>query len=115
MNIIDIPDPKRVNKKPESVEILLQSGNFEQEGFSVIKVELRHYVEKRDENLGPYSLITSYVETDKGSIEMIYDEGFRGEDSLTRTVQFLVSNLGISGLILRSLITLRNNLTKHDG
>jgi len=38
---------------------------------------------------------------------MIYDEGFRGENSLLRSVQFLTSNLGISGLILRSVISLR--------
>ena len=29
--------------------------------------------------LGVFSLITSFVETDVGSVEMIYDEGFRGE------------------------------------
>jgi hypothetical protein len=38
---------------------------------------------------------------------MIYDEGFRGEDSLLRASKFLISNLGISGLILRSVISLR--------
>ena len=111
MKIIDLHDPHRVNREPDAVEVLFSSGDFEQEGFSVKKVELRHYVEKTDENLGPYSLITSYVETDKGSVEMIYDEGYRGADSLNRTVHFLISNLGISGLILRSLITLKNNLS----
>lgn len=110
MKIIDLPEPKRVSKKPKGVEVLFKSGYFVQDGFSINKVELRQYIEKIDENLGPYSLITSYVETDKGSVEMIYDEGFRGEDSLNRTVKFLISNLGISGLILRSLITLKNHL-----
>ena len=38
---------------------------------------------------------------------MIYDEGFRGDDSLSRAKEFLISNLGISGLILRSVIALR--------
>jgi len=38
---------------------------------------------------------------------MIYDEGFRGVDSLSRASSFLISNLGISGLILRSVIVLR--------
>jgi len=52
-------------------------------------------------------LITSFVETDKGSVEMIYDEGFRGEDPLSRAAEFLTSNLGVSGLILRSIISLR--------
>ncbi len=113
MKIIDLPDPKRVSQKPKGVEVLFKSGDFTQDGFSVNKVELRQYIEKTDENLGPYSLITSYVETDKGSVEMIYDEGFRGEDSLNRTVKFLISNLGISGLILRSLITLKDHLDEE--
>ena len=71
---------------------------------------MRLYIEKNDEKLGPFSLITSFVQTDKGSVEMIYDEGFRGNDSLNRAVQFLVSNLGLSALILRSIITLRGHI-----
>ena len=110
MNIIDLHDPQRINRKPDSVEVLLSSGNFVDQGFSIHKVELRLYLEKTDKKLGSYSLITSFVETDKGSVEMIYDEGFRGENSLNRAVQFLTSNLGISGLILRSIITLRDRI-----
>jgi hypothetical protein len=40
---------------------------------------------------------------------MIYDEGYRGNNVLNRAKEFLASNLGISGLILRSVITLRGN------
>ncbi|MFB5605292.1 MAG: hypothetical protein ACE5Q5_02880 [Nitrosarchaeum sp.] len=113
MNIVDLHDPQRVNRKPDDVEILFSSGNFVDNGFSIHKVELRLYLEKTDEKLGIYSLITSFVETDKGTVEMIYDEGFRGDDSLNRTVQFLISTLGISGLILRSIITLREQIEKQ--
>jgi len=69
-------------------------------------VQLRLYTEKNDEKLGPYSQITSLVETDKGSVEMIYDEGFRGNNALETSSKFLTENLGISSLILRSLIFL---------
>ena len=110
MEIIDLHDPSRVKRKPDQIEILFNSGDFEEQGFLVKHVELRLYVEKNDEKLGPFSLITSFVETDRGSVEMIYDEGFRGKDSLNRTVQFLVSNLGLSSLILRSIITLKGRL-----
>jgi hypothetical protein len=110
MDVIDLHDPQRINREPDCVEVLFSSGNFVDQGFSIRRVELRLYLEKIDEKLGPYSLITSFVETDKGSVEMIYDEGFRGEDSLNRTVQFLTSNLGVSGLILRSIITLRDRI-----
>lgn len=113
MNIVDLHNPQRINRKPDDVEVLFSSGDFVIQGFSVGKVELRLYLEKTDEKLGPYSLITSFVETDKGSVEMIYDEGFRGEDSLNRTMQFLTSNLGISGLILRSIITLQDRIEKQ--
>ena len=111
MKIIDIHNPERVNRKPDQIEILLSSGNFEEQGFLVKHVELRLYIEKNDDQLGPFSLITSFVQTNKGSVEMIYDEGYRGEDSLNRTVKFLVSNMGLSALILRSTITLKNNVS----
>jgi hypothetical protein len=111
MNIIDLHNPERVNRKPDQIKILFSSGDFEELGFLVNHVELRLYVEKNDEKLGPFSLITSFVQTDKGSVEMIYDEGFRGDDSLNRTVEFLISNLGLSALILRSIITLKGNIS----
>ena len=111
MIIVDLHDPQRVNKTPDDVKVLLSSGNFTQDNFVISKVELRLYNERTDEKLGVYSLITSFVETDKSSVEMIYDEGFRGEDSLLRAAEFLTSNLGISGLILRSIISLREKIT----
>jgi hypothetical protein len=107
MNIVDLHDPKRVDGTPDAVEILFSSGNFIQDEFKISKVELRLYLEQTDDKLGVFSLITSFVDTDRGSVEMIYDEGFRGEKSLLRASKFLTSNLGISGLILRSVITLR--------
>ncbi|WP_428324112.1 hypothetical protein [Nitrosopumilus sp.] len=107
MDIVDLHDPQRVNRTPDDVEVLFSSGNFIQDEFKISKVELRLYLEKNDEKLGNYSLITSFVETDKGSVEMVYDEGFRGQDSLKRASAFLTSNLGMSGLILRSVISLR--------
>ena len=107
MNIIDLHDPLRVDKIPDEVEVLLSSGNFTQDNFVISKVELRLYTERTDEKLGNFSLITSFVETNQGSVEMIYDEGFRGENPLLRASEFLTSNLGISGLVLRSIIILR--------
>lgn len=110
MNVIDLHDPNRVSKTPDDIKVLISSGNFIQDEFIVSTVELRLYNEKTDEKLGVYSLITSFVQTDKGSIEMIYDEGFRGDDPLERATEFLTSNLGISGLILRSIISLREKI-----
>ena len=110
MNIIDLHEPLRVDKIPNDVKVLLSSGNFIQDNFIISKVELRLYTERTDEKLGDFSLITSFVETNLGSVEMIYDEGFRGKNPLLRASEFLTSNLGISGLVLRSIITLREKV-----
>ena len=111
MKIIDLHNPERVNHKPTQIEVLFSSGDFEEQGFLIKHVELRLYIEKIDEKLGQFSLITSFVQTDKGSVEMIYDEGYRGDDSLNRAVKFLISNLGLSALILRSTIVLKSNIS----
>ncbi len=65
MTIVDLHDPQRVNRTPDDVKVLLSSGNFTQDNFVISKVELRLYNERTDEKLGVYSLITSFVETDK--------------------------------------------------
>ena len=113
MEIIDIHNPERVKRKADQIEVVFSSGNFLEQGILVNRVELRLYIEKIDQNMGPFSLITSFVDTDKGSIEMLYDEGYRGKNSLTRAVNFLTSNLGLSALILRSVIGLKNQLSKE--
>jgi len=113
MKIIDVPSPERVNRVPDKSISLLSSGTFLEDGFLIKKVELRLYIQNIDEKLGPFSLITALVETDKGSVEMTFDEGYRGKNSLEKTKEFLISNLGISGLILRSLITLKEEIKKR--
>ena len=111
MDIIDLHNPDRINKNPDDVKFLLENGNFIQDEFKISDIELRLYVEKTDEKLGAYSLITSYVKTNKGSIEMIYDEGFLGDDALSRAHTFLTTNLGLSGLVLRSIISIRQKIS----
>ena len=112
MKIIDLLNPERINRLPDKSTILFSEKNYSEHGFKIIKVELRLYIEKIDENLGPYSLITSLLDTDKGSIEMIYEEGYHGTYSLERSIDFLESSLGISGLILRSTIALESALNR---
>ena len=108
MKIVDISDPKRINRLPDSTLTIFSEENFSEHGYKIKKVELRLFIEKTDKKLGPYSLITCLVDTDKGSIEMIYEEGYHGENQLERSKDFLVSSLGISGLILRSIIALES-------
>ena len=69
---------------------------------------MRLYIEKIDKELGPYSVVTSLVETTEDSVEMIYDEGYFDTKEFENTSKFLINNLGISSLILRSLVFLDN-------
>lgn len=110
MKIIDVSNPKRIDRKPDKIIELFSGKNYFERGFQIQKVQLKLFIEKIDKKLGPYSLITSFLETDKGSIEMVYEEGYNGKNSLESSKEFLVSNLGISGLILRSVIALESAL-----
>jgi len=94
MKIVDVNKPERVKNPPHKSVSLFSSGEFLEQGFKIKKVELRQYILNTDAKLGPYSLITSYVETDKGSIEMTYEEGYPGDDSLTKTSDFLANEIG---------------------
>ena len=111
MDIIDLHNPDRINKNPDERKFLLENGNFIQDEFEISDIELRLYLEKIDQKLGAYSLITSFVRTNKGTIEMVYDEGFLGEDALYRAFTFLTTNLGLSGLVLRSIISIRQKIS----
>ena len=106
MRYIDIPNPKRVSRNPDKIIELLSNDSIAEKGYVIKNIQLRLYIEKHDKKLGQYSLITSLIETDKGSVEMIYDEGYRGNDVLETSSKFLTENLGVSSLILRSLIFL---------
>ena len=106
MKYIDISNPERIDRTPDKTIQLLSNGSLTEKGYKIKNIQLRLYIEKNDKELGLYSLITSLVETDKGSVEMIYDQGYRGNNALETSSKFLTENLGISSLILRSLIFL---------
>jgi hypothetical protein len=87
--------------------VLLEKGSQKNQGFVIQKIEMRQYVERRDEKRGDYSLLTTVVETDRGSVEMKYDEGFRGPDALESAVTMLTQYVGLASLINRALIELQ--------
>jgi hypothetical protein len=112
--IIEVSDPQRIDKSPDKTITLMSGGKFLERGHVIKSVTLNLYVQKKDDILGPYSLITALVETDKGIIEMTYDEGWRGANALEEAAAFLTSHLGISGLILRSVIQLDQSTNKNN-
>jgi hypothetical protein len=114
MKIIDVIDQKRIDSVPNKTIVLMYAGKFLERGHVVKNVSLNLYIQKKDENLGPYSLITALVETDKGIIEMTYDEGYRGINAIEEAAAFLTSHLGLSGLILRSIIQMDQSMNKNN-
>jgi hypothetical protein len=103
---IDISD-SRAKKEPDAVIVLLENGNSKMQGFTVQRIELRQYIESGDPRLGEYSLITVLIKTDKGSLEMRYDEGYRGSSALKSAADFLSQYVGYASLIHRVLIEYR--------
>ncbi len=100
-------DQGRVGRPPDRMTVLLAGGSQENQGFVIKKIEMRQYVERKDEHLGDYSLLTVVVETDRGAVEMKYDEGFRGPDALESAVTMLAQYVGLASLINRALIELQ--------
>ena len=100
-------DPRRISRPADRSKVLLEKGSQKNQGFVIQKIELRQYIERRDEKLGDYSLLTTVVETDRGSVEMKYDEGFRGPDALESAVTMLTQYMGLASLINRALIELQ--------
>ncbi len=76
------------------------------QGLLITRMEMRQYVERTDERLGDYSLLTVVVETDKGALEMKYDEGFRGPDALESAKKMLLQYAGLAALVNRAQIEL---------
>ncbi|NOJ27457.1 MAG: hypothetical protein DA330_05540 [Nitrososphaera sp.] len=98
--------PGRI-KAPAVKKKTLLAG-MENQGFMISKMELRQYIERTDKQLGDYSLLTVYLETDKGNVEMKYDEGFRGQDAFESAVVLLTQYAGLASLINRALIELQS-------
>ncbi len=114
MKFVDVPDSKRIKRDPDSRNVVFSDGKITQDGVEIKKIELLEYKINTDQNLGTYSIITALVDTDQGLIEILYDEGYRGDDALNDSTNMLIQNLGLSGLILRSLISLKNKLGKIE-
>ena len=112
--VVEVADPERIDRAPDKTITLMSGGNFLEQGHIVKSVSLNLYIQRKDEKLGPFSLITVLVETDKGLVEMTYDEGYRGVNAIEEAATFLTSHLGISGLILRSVMQLDQSLNKNN-
>ena len=114
MKIIDVPNLDRISQNPDKRIVVFSDGQINQNGVIIKRIELLEYLKNPSENEKPYSTITALIETDQGDIEILYDEGNLGDNALDESVNILTQNLGLSGLILRSLISLKNKLGKIE-
>jgi hypothetical protein len=85
---------------------LLKDGSLSVDNISIEKVELRQYLERSDKVNGYYSLITAYLKSSKGEIELKFNEGFLGRDPLPEISLILMRYVGLESLINRLLIAL---------
>lgn len=106
MNFSDV-DPVRTRRRPDKSKVLLIGGTQQNQDITIKKIEMRQYIERKDERLGEYTLLTVLVETDKGTVEMKYDEGYRGSDALDSAVIMLTQYVGLAALINRAVIELQ--------
>ena len=97
----------RISKAPTARVFLFEGASTERDDDILIeRVELRHYQEGLDKEKGAYSLITAYLKSSKGEIELKFDEGFKGKDPLPEISLNLKIHIGLEQLINRLLIAL---------
>ena len=124
MRIIEVRDQRVLSDGPTDTSVIIKQGQIKQDEFIITRIELRHYIDsnsnsnKTQQHNKPgydlrqktYSVITAYVETNKGSVEMTYDEGFLGNSPLTTASKLLTENIGLSALVLRCVIAIKSKL-----
>ena len=107
MKLVCVIDPKRLDKIPDKTIVLLSSRHIIDQGYEVKRIELRLYLQKFDKKSEQYSIITTYVETDSDSVEMIFEEGYKGNNALEEAAAYITSHLTIQNILLRSIQCLK--------
>lgn len=105
--VIDIDSSRITKRNPDKSLTLLANSKTENQGYIIEHIELRQYIEDVDPFLGNYSLLTVLIKTDKGEVEMKYDEGFRGNNVIELAAKMLTQYAGFASLINRALIELQ--------
>ncbi len=101
MHVLDVLVPTRISRIPDKTVKLLSCADYNEQGYIISDIEVRLY-QKKIKN-GIYSIITFFVETDKGTIERIINEGYLGPNSLEEEIAYVTSHLVLSGIILNSI------------
>jgi hypothetical protein len=96
----------RISNAPIHKVVLFEGILLSDNNVSIEKVELRQYMERLDKEKGFYSLITVYLKSSKGEIELKFDEGFKGRNPLPEICLTLMKYIGLESLINRLVIAL---------
>ena len=104
MNLLDVIEPSRIDRIPDKTARLLSKSNYKEQGYVIKHAELRSY--QKNTECGLYSIVTLFVETDRGTIERILNEGYLGPNALEEEMAYITSHTVISDTILRSIMRL---------
>ncbi len=105
--ILDLETNNLLQQSPKNSKIILNNIMYDNIHF-IKKLELLMYITNNHKILGDYSILISIIETDKGTVIMKYDEGYRGKDVFDNSIKMLTQYSGLSSLINRALIELDN-------
>ena len=104
---MDVETKNLLQQPPNNSKIILSNIMYDNKHF-IKKLELLMYITNNHKILGDYSILVSIIETDKGTVIMKYDEGYRGKDVFDNSIKMLTQYSGLSSLINRALIELDN-------
>lgn len=105
--VLDLETNNLLQQSPKNSKIILSNIMYDSIHF-IKKLELLMYITNNNKILGDYSILVSIIETDKGTVIMKYDEGYRGKDVFDNSIKMLTQYSGLSSLINRALIELDN-------
>ena len=105
MKFIDIQDSSRIEKTPDESREIFSSKNFSEQGLLIKRIEMRLYLEEHD-----MCLVTVFLQSDKGEVEMLYNETKYEKDLLANLTKFLTNQLGVSSIITRAIIFLKSKI-----
>ena len=105
--VLDLETNNLLQQSPKNSKIILSNIMYDSIHF-IKKLELLMYITNNHKILGDYSILVSIIETDKGTVIMKYDEGYRGKYAFDNAIEMLTQYSGLSSLINRSLIELDN-------
>lgn len=94
MHVLDVLVPTRISHIPDKTVKLLSYADYNEQGYVISDIEVRLYQKKIKNEI--YSIITFFVETDKGTIERIINEGYLGPNSLEEEIAYVTSHLVLS-------------------